>query len=310
MNNIKIGVTGGSGFVGQHFKNVAQARSYNVVLLPRQLFLGAKDGRALKDHLTGVSSLVHLAGLAHWHSRDANEQTSKFHEANVVFSKQVMQVAISSGIKKFVFLSSVKAVAERSTKDGKVGPVVIDESLEPAPEDSYGRSKLEAERALSHCAVDAGMGLIVLRPPLVYGVGQKGNMWRVVKAIENGMPLPFGAINNLRSLISVDNLCDAILAVIRNRTVSHGAYFLKDVDISTPDLCRCIARAHNRSPRLFHVPPPVLVAIARLFGKRNVAERLTGSLVVDGEAFKRDFGWEPQYKIEDVFAAVARASSQ
>lgn len=312
VSRLKIAVTGSSGFVGKHLQKACALSGITCIPLARGLFTRPQhlpeSDQSLSDQLVGVYSLVHLAGLAHWNGHNETEKSARFYEANVAFSNLVLSAAITAGVKRFVFLSSVKAVAERSGNDLQ-GDVTVDENLQPAPEDHYGRSKLEAEVSLRQGVAHSDMELIILRPPLIYGVGQKGNMARIVKAVASGIPLPFATVMNQRSLISVDNLCDAILTVVRNPSKLQGSYFLKDTDISTAELCRQIARAHNRPSRLYAVPPSILRSLAKVVGMRESVEKIIGNLVVDGRAFNRDYHWEPKHTLEEVLIDIAQSST-
>jgi UDP-glucose 4-epimerase len=214
----------------------------------------------------------------------------EFDVTNHLATARLAAQAEAAGVRRFVFLSSIKVHGDSS--DRALGP-----GDAPAPADAYGRSKLAAERALAEAA--NAMSVVVLRPPLVYGPGVKGNFRTMMNAIRRGWPLPLGAIENRRSLIYVGNLADAIRAAL---DAPPGLYLPSDRDdVSTPELIRRTAAALHCPARLLPVPPALLHALAGIAGKTAAIERLTGSLTVDGALP----GWTPPYTMAAGLAATA-----
>ncbi|MGB7543610.1 MAG: NAD-dependent epimerase/dehydratase family protein, partial [Burkholderiales bacterium] len=204
-------------------------------------------------------------------------------------------------VHRFVFLSSVKVHGEESGARG------FGETDAPRPEDAYGRAKLEAERALHEIAAGSGMELAVLRPPLVYGPGVKANFLRLLRWVDSGWPLPFGAVRNRRSLIYTGNLADAIVRAVEHPQAAGATFLVSDADdVSTPELIGRLARALGRTPRLLSVPPRWLLLAGRLTGRADAIRRLTGNLAVDCSAIQTRLGWKPPFTMAHGLAETAR----
>jgi UDP-glucose 4-epimerase len=183
------------------------------------------------------------------------------------------------------------------------------ESDAPAPIDAYGRSKWEAEQVLSRIAAETGLGVTILRPPLIYGPGVKGNVARLLHWIERGLPLPLASIVNRRSLIYLENLIDATLAVIRHPAPGR-TYLVSDAhDLSTPQLIRALARGLNKPPRLLAFPPSLLRLAGACTGQRDAIERLVGSLQIDASRIGAELGWRPAHDPEQGLILTAKAYS-
>jgi UDP-glucose 4-epimerase len=214
-----------------------------------------------------------------------------FRRTNVEGTLNLARQAAAAGVRRFVFVSSIKV-------NGEVG--MHSESDPPAPIDAYGVSKLEAENGLREIAAATGLGLVVIRPPLVYGPGSKANFQALVRAIWRGIPLPLGAIENRRSLVARDNLVDFIMTCIDHPAARGETFFVSDgEDMSTTTLIRRIALAMKRPARLIPVPASVLWAAATLTGKRDVAQRLLGSLQLDIAKARRVLEWTPPVTVDE-----------
>jgi nucleoside-diphosphate-sugar epimerase len=262
---MRVVVTGASGFIGKHLCGTLAAAGHEVLA---------------RDALKGADALVHLANIAH---RAAD--VAELRRVNVAASAALAEDARAAGVRRFLYLSSLKVHGERSS----AGPLA--EASPLAPEDAYGRSKLEAERALK--AVSGDMELAVLRPPLVYGPGVKANFLALMRAIARGWPLPFASIRNRRSLLYVGNLCDAILCCITAPQAAGREFLLSDgAPVSTPQLCAALGEALGRPATLFAFPPAVL----RL---SQAGRSLTSSLEVDDSAIRRTLGWQPPSGFEE-----------
>lgn len=313
---MRIGVTGANGFVGGYLLPALKDAGHEVVALVRSdtgldpasvdetIIIPTIDGRAevsaLASALAGLDGVVHLA--ARVHVMDARLDDQEFADVNVDGAVRLFDAALTAGVKRFVFLSSVKAAGERSGAK----PLTTDD--EPAPEDAYGRSKLAAERRLSERAVGSACKLVVLRPAFVYGWPPAGNFRTVIKAVAEGIPLPLSTIRNARDMIYAGNLADAIRAACVAKGLLDEPYFVSDgVPVSTPDLFRGVGAALGRPARLFYVPRWLLLLLGTLTGRSAAIARLTGNFVVDTAPFIRDARWQPPYKMSEGLNAVAEA---
>lgn len=237
--------------------------------------------------LTGVDAIVHLAARTHVMDEHAADPLAEYRRINVDGTRALADAARAAGVRRFVFLSSIKVNGEATF--GK--PYSEDDA--PRPEDAYGVSKLEAENALRETGAD--LETVVLRPPLVYGAGVKGNFLRLMRAVERGLPLPLASIRNRRSLVSLNNLVDAILACLEHPAAAGQTYLVADDErIATPELVHAIAAAMKKPARLLPFPASLLRMGAGLFGKSAAAARLTGSLEIDTAKLQRELGWRPR----------------
>jgi len=250
--------------------------------------------------LSGVNVVVHLAARVHVMHESASDPLSEFRRVNVEGTRRLAQCALSCGIKRFVFVSSIKVNGE-STRPG----TSFNDRDAPAPQDPYGVSKLEAEKELGSVA-RSGMELVIVRPPLVYGPGVSANALRLFQAVHRRRRLPLASVRNRRSLIYVGNLVDAITLCCTHPRASGQTYLVSDGDdVSTPELIRRIATAFGQSARLFPFPPALMSFAAALLGKRAAADRLLGSLTVDSSRIARDLTWRPPFTVQKGLAATA-----
>jgi nucleoside-diphosphate-sugar epimerase len=245
--------------------------------------------------LRGIDCVVHLAGRAH-----VTGDPASFRRINTAGTLRLAEAAQRGGVARFVFLSSVKVNGETTT----ARPFRDDDT--PQPAGPYGESKWAAEQALAQLAAAGRMEVVILRPPLIYGPGVKANMLALLRLCRRGVPLPFGAIDNRRSLLYLGNLVDAIRRVVE-APAQPGCrtYLLRDgEDLSTATLVRALAAGLGRPARLLPIPPRFLAAALALAGKSAAGERLLGSLTVDDSRFRADFGWRPPYSVEAGIAAM------
>jgi nucleoside-diphosphate-sugar epimerase len=251
--------------------------------------------------LEGVSGVVHLAARTHVLRETATDPLAKYRQVNVSGTERLARSAAAGGVRRLVFVSSVKVNGERT------GERPFTEDGAPRPEDAYGVSKWEAEQALSRIAAETGLEVVVLRPPLVYGPGVKGNFLRIMSLVARGMPLPLGAIDNRRSFIYAGNLAGAIVQALDAPQATGRTYLVSDgEDVSTPELVRGIARALGVKPRLPSFPLAALGLVATLAGRRAEFARLTGSLQVDSSRIRRELGWEPRCSLARGLEETAR----
>jgi nucleoside-diphosphate-sugar epimerase len=251
--------------------------------------------------LKGKLCVVHLAARVHVMEDGAADPLSEYRKVNVDSTLELARQAVVAGVKRFVFVSSVKVNGEQ-TQAGK--PFRADDI--PAPQDPYGVSKMEAELGLRALAKETGLEVVIIRPPLVYGPGVKANFASMVKWLQRGVPLPLGAIHNRRSLVGLDNLVDLIITCSQHPAAANQTFMVSDgQDMSTTELLRSVAAALGKPARLLPVPQALLEWAASLLGKRAVAQRLFSSLQVDMAATRQLLDWTPPVSLEQGLKQVA-----
>lgn len=301
----RVVVTGATGFVGAALVPVLRARGWRVRAAVRSTGRTAADEEALVGSLGepfdwapvlhGADRIVHLAARVHLMRDTAADPLAEFRRTNVAGTLSLARAAVDAGVRRFVFVSSIKVNGE-STRKGV--PFGADDP--PAPVDPYGLSKREAEDELFEIGRSTGMEVVVVRPPLVYGPGVKANFDAMMRWLVRGIPLPLGAIRNRRTLVGLDNLVD-LIATCLEHPAAGGEVFLAgdDEDLSTTDLLRRLAAALGVPARLVPVPEAMLEAAATLLGRRAVAQRLLGSLQVDIGKARRVLGWSPPVPVDE-----------
>ena len=314
---MRILVTGGSGFVGGALSNALAAQAYvhvrKTVRHPKHITGQADADVVLADlspqadwskALAGMEVVVHTAARVHVMNDHATNPLDKFRLVNVEGTLNLARQAVTAGVRRFIFLSSIKVNGE-ATHPGL--PFTC--QAVTAPEDAYGISKAEAEAGLQQLAQQTGMGVVIIRPPLVYGPGVKGNFSSLFGWVARGLPLPLGAVtNNRRSLVGLDNLVDLILTCIDHPKAANQTFLVSDgEDLSTTDLLHRIGKAMNRSVHLIPVPVHILDIASSLLGKRTIAERLLGSLQVDISKTCTLLDWKPPVSVDE---GLRRAAQQ
>lgn len=250
--------------------------------------------------LQGVQVLVHTAARAHIMRDSAADPLAAFRQVNVNATVHLARQAAAAGVRRFVYLSSVKVHGE-ATLTGQA----FRETDVPAPQDAYAQSKLEAEQALRQVARDSGLELVIVRPTLVYGPGVKANFAALVRVVQRGLPLPLGAVRNQRSLLGLDNLVDFLLLCMTHRQAAGQTFLVSDGhDISTPELLRKLACALGVRAQVFAVPLWLLQAGAMCLGKGAWMRRLCGNLQVDISKARQVLGWAPPVSLEEGLAGV------
>ena len=248
---------------------------------------------AWHDALAGIDSVVHLASRVHVMRETEPDPMRAFRSVNTEGSIALARAAAAAGVKRFIYLSTVKVLGERTE-----GEPFSDASI-PRPADPYAISKQEAETALFRIESETGMRVTVLRPPLVYGAGVKGNFLRLLAWVRAGYPLPLGAIHNRRSLLYLGNLVDAIATLLARPAVPGRAYLLRDgEDVSTPELIRRLAQQMDVPARLLPIPAMGLRLAGRISGRIEAVRRLTDSLAIDDARFRREIDWVPRYTVD------------
>lgn len=299
----RVLVTGATGFVGRTLTGVlldsgyqvrAAVRKHSPALPPAIEQVAVADIGAKTDWaqaLQGVDAIVHSAARAHIMNAKPSD-FDLYYETNARGTARLAQAASSSGVKRFVYVSSIKVNGEERSS----GAYTATDT--PNPQDPYGQSKWEGEQAL--LAIGGSMQAAIVRPPLVYGPGVRANFLRLMRWVDREVPLPLGSIHNRRSLVSVWNLCDLMRHMLVAPLPRGQAWLVSDgEDLSTPALIRRIAQAMGRRARLLPVPVALLQFAATLTGKSAEISRLRGSLAVDITATRRDLGWTPPLSVDE-----------
>lgn len=303
----RVLVTGASGFVGGHlcpelldagWSVRAVVRSpEGVEGLPRgvePLYISEIGPRTDWDEgLEGVDVVAHLAGRAHVTKEESANPLEAYREINVGGTRRLAEACAESGVRRLVFVSSVKAVGEGA-------PVAYDEEMPRRPEDAYGVSKMEAEDVLDEVSVRTVLETVTLRPPLVYGPGVKANFRTLMGLVRKGMPLPLGMVRNERSMVYVRNLAGAISACLEHPAAAGETFFVADGESpSTGELVSRMGRLMKRPARLVPVPVPLLRLGGRVTGRSGQVDRLVGSLTVSTAKIRRLLGWSPRFSLDD-----------
>jgi UDP-glucose 4-epimerase len=296
----RVLVTGASGFVGRTLCQVLVEKGFHVrgavrrpgsSLLHDQVVVGdigstTQWGEALRD----IDAVVHAAARAHIMNAKPSD-LDLYYETNARGTARLAEAAAKAGVKRFLYVSSIKVNGE----ERPLGAYLASDT--PNPQDPYGKSKLEGEKAL--LAAAGSLQVAIVRPPLVYGPGVRANFLRLMRWVDKEYPLPLGCVNNRRSLVSVWNLCDLFVHLLSHPLPNNRAWLVSDgEDLSTPDLIRKLALAMGRRARLLPVPEGVLQFAGMLTGKSAEVSRLRGSLAVDISATRQDLGWSPPVSMD------------
>ena len=244
---------------------------------------------------SGVEVIVHAGARVHVMRDSARDSLVEFHRVNVDGTLTLARHAVEAGVRRFIFISSIKVNGEGTLPDR---PYTADDL--PAPIDAYGISKYNAEQALRQLAHDSELEVVIIRPALVYGPGVKANFHSMMRWLHKGIPLPLGAIHNKRSLVALDNLVDLIITCVQHPAAANQIFLAGDgQDVSTTELLRRVGNALGKPARLIPVPTSILEAGAALAGKRAFAQRLCGSLQVDISKAHNLLGWRPPVSMDE-----------
>ena len=300
-------VTGGQGLVGKALTARLLAQGLTVRVSTRQKSTSTDlrvecvqttDLSATTDWLSAVQAIetvVHCAARVHVMHDTVADTLMAFRAVNVDGTLNLARQAAALGVKRFVFISSVKVNGE-STPPGRE----FTEADAPNPQDAYGQSKHEAEQGLRQLSADTGMEVVIIRPPLVYGPGVKANFAALMRAVQRGWPLPLGAVHNQRSLVALSNLVDFIVTCITHPQAANQTFLVSDgQDLSTTELVRGLAQAAGVPACLLPVPVWALQAGATLLGKGDAVQRLCGNLQVDMSKARSLLGWVPPVSVEE-----------
>jgi len=311
FSSMQILVTGAAGFIGHQLCRRILAEGHDLQTLVRT---GRRDVASphLMPHIVAdltrplgnvlanyrPTAIIHLAARAHYLRDTAPDPLAEFRRVNRDATLSLARWAATTGVRRFVYVSSI-GVNGSVTQPG----APFTESSPPAPHDPYAVSKYEAEIALQELAVRSGMELCVVRPPLVYGPDAPGNFRRLVRLLQTGLPLPFGAIRNQRSLIYVENLAEALIRCAVEPAAAGQLFLVSDRPaVSTPELLRLMARAMGTRPWLVPVPLPLMRVSLRLMGKARALEKLATSLEVDDSHIRSTLAWQPSVSMEEALA--------
>ncbi|HDS1818547.1 TPA: SDR family oxidoreductase [Pseudomonas putida] len=312
--NHSVFLTGASGFVGSAVLRRLQADGVPTVAtvrgadasLPAPVktvrFKSFEEAGTWGDALEGCEVVIHCAARVHVMNDAEADPLSAFRKVNVDGTLALARQAVAAGVKRFIFVSSIKVNGE-GTEPGR--PYTADD--QPQPQDPYGISKLEAEVALQALARELGLEVVIIRPVLVYGPGVKANFESMMRWLSKGVPLPFGALQNSRSLVALDNLVDLVVTCIGHPAAANEVFLVSDgEDLSTTALLQRMARALGKPARLLPVPAWILSGTANLLGRQALSKRLCGSLQVDIEKTRKVLGWQPPMGVDAALGATAR----
>lgn len=311
MTAPKVLVTGASGFVGEalvfrlladmRFSPIAAARGVTRLqglcpVVPFDL-----TQAQLLPIFDDVQAVVHAAARVHVMNETSVDALADFRKVNVEGTLRLARRAAESGVKRFIFISSIKVNGE-STSPGK--PFKADD--QPNPLDPYGVSKYEAEEALKQLGRDTGMEIVIIRPTLVYGPGVKANFLSMLSWLNKGIPLPLGAIRNQRSLVAIDNLESLIVTCIDHPAAANQTFLVSDgEDVSTTQLLRRLSKALGKPARLLPIPEWLLKLVCSALGKQAIAQRICGSLQVDINKNRELLGWTPPINMDNAMRQTA-----
>jgi nucleoside-diphosphate-sugar epimerase len=308
----RVLVTGANGFVGHHLclEILKRGGSVKAVLRtpnPKQKefdfsIVGNIDERTnWTEAICGVDVVIHLAARVHVMQDESDDSLAEFRCTNTAGTENLARQVAKAGVKRLVYVSSIKVNGEETCGETK-----FTETDNPHPLDPYGVSKVEAEEALHRVAAETGLEVVIVRPPLVYGAGVKGNFAQMLKVLAMGIPLPLASVNNRRSLVYVGNLVDALILCATHPAAVGQTYLVSDGDdISTPDLLSQLGVAMGHPARLLPCAQALLRLAGRMTGKADQVERLLGSLQVDSGKIRRELGWMPPYTLSQGLRATA-----
>lgn len=302
MSTPKILVTGATGFVGNALCLKLITSNYFLLPISRQAInkpgwhqVEHIDGQTNWLHLLeGVNQIVHLAALVHQMGEQGSEAEKTYQETNHLATIKLARDAVKAGVKRFIYLSSIKVNGEET-----VGKAFSEDDV-PQPDDAYARSKRDAEAALILLGEETGLDVVILRPPLVYGVEAKGNFPKMVDWIQKGYPIPFNGVrDNRRSLIFVENLVDIILRCIeKNEPISQVFLVSDGQDVSTGKLIELLHKNLEGTGLMIGLPPIFLKFLFGLVGKNDLSRRLLGSLEIDSRKIRNHLNWKPKFTLE------------
>ncbi|GAC1374954.1 MAG: NAD-dependent epimerase/dehydratase family protein [Aquirhabdus sp.] len=310
----KVLVTGANGFVGRAVLNKLLEQDYepiaairNIKALPDNVSkfrINDLDGNTdWTNAFVGVNCVIHCAARVHVMNDKTSDPLEEFRKTNVAGTLNLARQAAAAGVRRFIFISSIKVNGERT----ELNKPYREEDI-PVPVDPYGISKMETELALRTLAIETGIEIVIIRPPLIYGPGVRANFMSMMSFLRTGIPLPLGAIHNKRTLVGIDNLTDLIMICVSHPAAANQTFLAGDAeDVSTTELLRKTGKALESPARLLPLPEWFIKFGAKLIGKANVAQRLCGNLQVDISKARILLGWEPSVSIDEGLRHTAEA---
>lgn len=303
MMTNRILITGAGGFVGEQLCRTLEDAKIDFRRVLRRRVNGRPADFMVDDingstdwngALKGIDVIVHLAARVHVMNDNSADPLAAFREMNVDATLNLARQAVSNGVRRFVFVSSIKVNGEETTG------IPFTAFDEPAPIDPYGQSKLEAETALKELAKVTDLEVVIVRPPLVYGPGVRANYLKLMQLIRRGVPLPLAAIHNRRSMVAIENIVDLLISCAHHPSAAGQTFLVSDDrDVSITELLGMLGAAMGKRSLLFPVPASIIAGIAALFGKSGAASRILGSLQVDIDHTKSTLGWKPVISMEE-----------
>lgn len=306
-------LTGATGFVGQQLVRALKKQaglslrlaSRGATARDAELPIFKVDLSATSDWheaLEGCEVVIHTAARAHIMEDKAENPLQEFRKVNTVGTLNLAKQAAEAGVKRFIFISSIKVNGEATFANQP-----FTAADQPDPSDPYAISKYEAEQGLQNIAAKTAMEVVIIRPPLVYGPGVKGNLQRMLAWVEKKRPLPLGAIHNKRSFVSVDNLNSLIISCLNHPRAANQVFLVSDdQDLSTTELLKQLGRAINKPVYLLPFPQIILRWLALVLGKKAAFDRLCGSLQVDIEKTRLLLDWQPAQSVEEGFCRILK----
>ena len=308
----RVLVTGATGFVGRHLCDLLSSRGFDVTAAVRNEplpeddfghpFAVIGDIGATVDWspiLDGIDTVVHLAARVHLMRDPARDPMSEFRRVNVRATEQLIRDSVRRGVRRFIFLSTIKVHGDVTSDRPFAGSDVL------APTDPYAVSKLEAENLVASVGMETQLEAVTIRPPLVYGAGVGGNMLRLMRLVDRGFPIPLGSVHNSRSLVAVSNLCDLISECISNDAAPGNRFLVSDdADVSVRRIIELMASAMSRPLRLLNIPVPLLRLAASAVGRGAEVSRLVDSLEVDIRETRQSLDWTPPVELEDEISST------
>lgn len=292
----KIFITGSTGFVGRHLITELSKRNIPFIAGERSLYGDLVTQKNWAQVLDGCDSVVHLAARVHVMDESSTDPLFEFRKMNVEATINLAHAAKKIGVKRFIFISSVKVNGEETVDRP------FNASDTPSPQDPYGISKMEAEMELLKLHDPGVFEVVIIRPPLIYGRGVKANFEKLFHYAGLKIPLPFGLVENKRSLVSVLNLVDLIMTTLVHPSASGEIFMVSDDrDLSLNELIRLMAKVQGKDSNLLPVPVGLMKFAASILGKKSYADRLFGNLQVDIEKTKKLLSWKPPYSFEETF---------
>ena len=310
-----IAITGYNGFVGKEL--LKQLPERECLLLGRQapkadykfceFDLSTISSVNLTSSLDSVSTMIHIAARVHVMNDKVNDPLAEFRTVNTQGTMNLAKQAADAGVRRFIYISSIKVNGERTDKDN-----VFKFDDNHNPQDPYGISKSEAEIALLELGQTTGMEIVIIRPPLVYGEGVKANFAALLNLVGKGLPLPFRCVSqNKRSMVSVYNLVDLIKTCIDHPNAANQVFLASDDDdLSTAQMIALMAKVQGKKNLALPVPVWCFNFLGKLLNKSGVIDRLTGSLQLDINHTKNTLIWKPPYSVEHGFKLAAKSTTK